>query len=508
MQLRPYQVDALTAVKAGFNPPNNHRRQLVVMPTASGKTVLFSKLAEYVAPKRTLILAHREELLDQAKEKLRASTGIEADIEAADRHADTDATVVIGSVASMMQDKRLERWDPDHFKLVVCDEAHHSISPSWQKVLNYFIKSYQLGVTATPDRGDKKALSAWYQNIPYECTLIDLIGQGYLCRIRAKTIPLQIDLGAVRVMAGDYSADDVGEALEPHLVEIAREVAGNYHDRKSLAFLPLIKTSKAFVEACKAHGLRAEHVDGTDTTETRQGVLARLASGETQLVSNAMLFTEGVDCPPVDCVIPLRPTKIRSLFAQQIGRGTRIHPGKEHLLILDFLWLTKAHNVIRAGDLVALDEQEAAQLNRRLRNGEDIVDEMEIVRNDHLLAVLHRNREKKGEEYDLVEFATAIGNIEVADFEPTMHWHSDPMSQPQASLIAKWGIDPRGVKNKGHASQIIDCMMKRRDNGLATYKQVRLLQRQGIVGCHLLSFDQASNMIEAYMDRWSRKAGR
>jgi superfamily II DNA or RNA helicase len=374
--------------------------------------------------------------------------------------------------------------------------------------LNYFIKAYQLGVTATPDRGDKRTLSAWFENIPFECTLIDLIEQGYLSRIRARTIPLQIDLSAVKVVAGDYSADDVGDALAPHLAQIAREITANYHGRKTLAFLPLIKTSKKFVEWCKSYGLRAEHVDGTDGTEHRQGVLARLASGETQLVSNAMLFTEGVDCPPVDCIIPLRPTKIRSLFAQQVGRGTRIHPGKDHLLILDFLWLTKAHNLIRAGDLVARDEEEAEQLNRRIRNGEDIMDEMEVVRGDHLLAVLNRNREKKGEEYDLIEFATSIGNIEVADFEPTMHWHSDPMSEAQKALIEKWGVDVRGVKNKGHASQVIDAMVKRRDNGLATYKQVRLLQRQGVTGAHLLGFNEASNLIDAYMSRWTRRNGR
>jgi superfamily II DNA or RNA helicase len=215
MDLRPYQEDALAAIKAGFNPPNNFRRQLAVMPTASGKTILFSKLAEYVARRnqRTLILAHREELLEQAKEKLRACTGIEASIEAADRRASLEAPVVIASIQSMTREERLARWPETHFKLVVADEAHHAISPSWQKVLTHF-GAYTLGVTATPDRGDKRLLADYFESIAYETTLIDLIKEGYLARIRVKTIPVRINMDGVKVVAGDYSADDIGAAIE------------------------------------------------------------------------------------------------------------------------------------------------------------------------------------------------------------------------------------------------------------------------------------------------------
>ena len=223
----------------------------------------------------------------------------------------TDATVVIASIQSMMRDERLERWPNDHFKLIVCDEAHHCISPSWQKVLQRF-QAFVLGVTATPDRGDKRLLNDYFQSR----RLRDDPDRADRSRL-PRPDPGQDDSrqdrhgGSRRSWPGITPRMMLAAAIAPHLGEIARIMAKDYHGRKSLAFLPLIATSQAFVEACREAGLRAEHVDGTDTTDTRQGALARLASGETQLISNAMLFTEGIDCPPVDCIVPLRPTKIR-----------------------------------------------------------------------------------------------------------------------------------------------------------------------------------------------------
>ena len=140
-----------------------------------------------------------------------------------------------------------------------------------------------------------------------------------------------------------------------------------------------------------------------------------------------------------------------------------------------------------------------------MRDG-DLVEQMEKVRRDHLTEILEANKARKGEEYDLIEFATAIGDIEIADFEPTMHWHEDPISQGQADLLEKWGLNPRAIQTKGHASQIIDALIRRKDNNLATYKQVRFLRKRGVEGCHLLSFQEAGRMVQAYMDRWAQRA--
>jgi hypothetical protein len=159
--------------------------------------------------------------------------------------------------------------------------------------------------------------------------------------------------------------------------------------------------------------------------------------------------------------------------------------------------------VIRAADLVARDEREA----RGMGDG-DLVEEIEEERNNHLAEIFEANAQRKSEEYDLIEFATTIGDIEIADFEPTMHWHEDPITSGQFNLLEKWGINPRCAKSKGHASLIIDTLIKRSKNNLATYKQVKFLRNQGVDGCHMLSFIEAGRMIQSYIDRWKNKGKR
>jgi superfamily II DNA or RNA helicase len=186
--LRPYQCEAVEAAIRGFN---EFRRQLIVCPTGSGKTLLFAKIAEHYQPGRSLVIAHREELLEQARDKILRATGIVGGIEAGERTASLDAPVVVASVQTLMREPRRRRFAPDHFALIVVDEAHHALGESYQRVLGYFEDAWVLGVTATSDRGDKRLLSDFFENVAHETTLVDLIRDGYLCRVRVKTIPPQ-----------------------------------------------------------------------------------------------------------------------------------------------------------------------------------------------------------------------------------------------------------------------------------------------------------------------------
>jgi len=186
--LRGYQVAASEAIQRGFT---EYQRQLLVLPTGGGKTVVLAHLAAINQPRRTLVLAHREELITQAVDKIRAITGLNADIEMADNHASSDAPVVVASIQTLMRSRRRERWARDHFGLVVVDEAHHSLADSYLGTLRHFDDhAFVLGVTATPDRSDKRNLGRYYQNIAYEVTLLDLIKQNWLAPIRVKTVPL------------------------------------------------------------------------------------------------------------------------------------------------------------------------------------------------------------------------------------------------------------------------------------------------------------------------------
>jgi superfamily II DNA/RNA helicase len=312
-------------------------------------------------------------------------------------------------------------------------------------------------------------------------------------------MPLRIDLREVKIIAGDYSADQIGHVLDPHLEAIA-DILASYRDRKTLAFLPLISCSERLAQLARDRGIAAEHIDGT--SGDRSEILKRFAGGETKLLTNAMLLTEGFDEPSVDCIVWLRPTKVRSLFAQIIGRGTRIHPGKDHLLLLDFLWLTKKHNVIRPEHLIAVDDEEAEQIGRELLNGADgdlmaaagFANEKRLER---LAQELAANRAKEQEDYDLLEFALSIGDDKLARFEPTMRWHHDAISSKQQEVLTRQGINCAAIKSKGHAAAILTRMSDRRQMGLATYKQVRLLRKWGITDPHLVTFNNASAIIGA-----------
>jgi superfamily II DNA or RNA helicase len=341
MQLRGYQETAVASILAGFQ---EFDRQLAVMPTGAGKTIVFSKLAEAMQPRRSLILAHREELIEQAVDKIAKSTGIFAQVEKAEQRASLMSPVVVASIQTLMGAQRRERWPRDHFAQIVVDEAHHALADSYQKVLRHFTGKV-LGVTATPDRGDKRNLGQYFENVAFEITMFDLIKQGYLSPVKVKALPVEIDLKNVKSVAGDYSADDLGTALTPYLRSIAKALRDHASFRKCLVFLPLIATSKTFTDICQQEGLSAAHIDGT--SEDRKEILARFADGEFDILNNAMLLTEGYDDPSIDCIVVLRPTRSRSLYAQMVGRGTRVHPAKDDLLVLDFLWLHEKHNLVR-----------------------------------------------------------------------------------------------------------------------------------------------------------------
>jgi superfamily II DNA or RNA helicase len=494
MGLRAYQMKAKQDIHKGFE---EFDRQLGVMPTGAGKTILFSRLAEDFQPQRTLILAHREELISQAVDKLRISTGIEAEVEMGDDRASLDAPVVVASVQTLMREPRRNRWPRDHFGLVVVDEAHHVLADSYLNTLRHFHDHAKvLGVSATPDRGDKKNLGRYFENIACEVSLLDLIQQGWLSPIKVKTVPLKVDLRGVRTTAGDYSADDLGHALEPYLEQIA-DVLVEHRCRKTLVFLPLIAVSKQFAAICLERGLLAEHVDG-QTTE-RRAVLERFRRDETRILTNAMLLTEGYDEPSIDCVVCLRPTKVRSLYSQIIGRGTRICPGKDHLLVLDFLWQTAEHSLIKPAHLIAEDEEDAKALTEKLGDEGDLEEAREEVNADRTRKLAERlrdNRRRKGSVIDPLELAVTLNEAALAEYIPTMVWQGQAPTAKQLDVLEKFGLDTDSILSKGHASMILDRLFTRRQLGLATPKQVRVLRRYGHARPETATFEEAKRFLD------------
>jgi len=493
MELRPYQQETVRAVVNGWSNPNGDHpsRQLVVSPTGSGKTIVFANLARVKqgAGQRTLILAHREELIGQAVDKIAKATGISADIEKAERWASLQSHVVVASVQSLTRSARLERWPANHFGLVVCDEAHHAISDSWQKVLKRFDShSDVVGVTATPDRGDKRTLADYFESLAHEVRLVDLIRAGYLSQITMRAVPLEIDIRGVRSVSGDLDASQLGDAIEPYLTQIARAVRRYAAGRRTLAFLPLIATSQKFVAACLAEGLRAEHIDGVD--DCRAAKLIDFEMCEYDVLSNAMLLTEGYDDPGIDCILVLRPTKSRALYAQMIGRGTRPHPLKDNLLILDCLWLHERHTVCKATSLVASNNEESDQMSaiateREAAGGGEIQDLLELQssathqREESLKKLLKKSASKQGKYLTADEWAANNSRLSIAEFDPTFAWESKPVTEAQARVLKRAKVDPATVRGRGHASQIIDVVIGTLNRKACTPAQQALLHRLG-----------------------------
>jgi superfamily II DNA or RNA helicase len=497
MDPRPYQRQTLDAIAAAFL---DWQKVLAVLPTGSGKTCIFSWLAAAMQPGRTLILAHREELIDQALEKLHAATGIRAEKEMAEHRASREAPVVVASVQTM--GRRLARWPAEHFRLVVADEAHHAISDSWRRVLGHFDAggAKVLGVTATPDRGDRRALGEYFEHLAIEIRLQDLIRAGFLVPIKIAAVPLKIALDTVTVTAGDLDAAKLGDALAPYLDALAAAIRDHAPWRRTLAFLPLIATSQAFVTSCRRAGLRAAHIDGG--SNDRAAIRAAFAAGDFDLVSNAMLWTEGFDDPSIDAVAILRPTKSRPLYAHMVGRGTRIAPGKKDLLLLDFLWLHEKHRLIRPAHLVApVDEVADAITAKAFAAGggeldlEAMAGDATAEREARLLAELKAKAKRKSRTIDAIEYCLRIGAGDVAEFEPLSKADAAPQTDRQAEFLTRQGIDPESVRGKGHASAIIGAITERLKLDLASPRQANLMRQLGHPAPYRASRTQAAEFL-------------
>ena len=509
MELRPYQQEARIAIHEEWRL--GRRKTLLVLPTGCGKTVVFSMIAKDEVDKggRVLILAHRGELLEQAADKLHKLTGLSASVEKAEQTSiNSPCRVTVGSVQTLMRPKRLAQFSSNYFSAIIVDEAHHVLSDSYQQVLSHFSSAKVLGVTATADRGDKRNLGTFFDSIAYEYSLPRAIKDGYLSPIKALTIPLQLDLTNVKISSGDFAAGDVGTALDPYLEQIADEMlSAKCMERKTVVFLPLVVTSKRFKEILTSRGFYALEVNGE--SKDRQETIATFDKAtKGAVLCNSMLLTEGWDCPSVDCVVVLRPTKVRSLYCQMVGRGTRLSPktGKKDLLILDFLWMTERHELCHPAHLIAQSDEIAAAMTKRIENASGVPLDIEAVkeqaeqdvvtqREEALAQQLKELRGRKKKLVNPLQFEMSIQAEDLANWTPTFAWEMAPASEKQLKTLENFGICPEEVECAGKASLLIDRLIKRRSLGYATPKQIRCLENKGFVHVGSWSFDAASHMI-------------
>lgn len=380
--MRDYQREAIAAVlqtrRAGI------RRMVVVLPTGAGKTVIFSELVR-LARRPVLVLAHRSELVEQAADKIRWALGddpraAKVAVEQADRRAPEDALVIVASIRSL-RDNRLSRLLQDRqFGLIVYDECHHATAEDNQRVLRQlgaFDPQWEgtlLGFTATPQRADGQGLDLVFERIAYSRTLPDLIRAGFLVPLRGFRVETAADLSDVQTTQSDLDEASLEEAIdiEDRNALVARSIQELARGRRTLAFCVTVRHARNLMRALNAVGVPAGMVWGDMKADDRAAVLAAFREGRLQAVTNVGVLTEGFDDPGVACVAMARPTRSEGLYAQCVGRGTRLFDGKTDCLVLDFVDLS-------ALELVSLPSLLGAPRNLDLE-GEDALEAADAVR--------------------------------------------------------------------------------------------------------------------------------
>jgi len=357
IQLRPYQQEALDAVNAFSDKGIN--RQLVVLPTGAGKTVIFSHLPQTKNDSLPmLVLAHRAELLYQAKEKIGWSNPeLDIQIEQADNVAG-HCDVVVASVPTLgrAESERILKYPKNYFKTIVIDEAHHAAAPTYRRILDYFNPSLLLGVTATPQRSDNTRLTDVFDEIVYYKTIQDLIEDGYLCSLVGYRIKTETDISGVATNEGDYVASQLEDVIDTP--ERNAHIVAAYHslvpESKAIVFCAGVKHANNLASSFSATQVPTEVILGDTSTQDREHILARFKSGKTRVLVNVGVLTEGFDEPSIQSIILARPTRSTLLYTQIVGRGTRLYEGKPHCTILDFVDTTKGKKPIGLPSLLGL----------------------------------------------------------------------------------------------------------------------------------------------------------
>jgi superfamily II DNA or RNA helicase len=433
-KLRPYQRQAINAAFREWK--RGRRSTLFVCPTGGGKSLTFSRTAERFRPQgRTLVLADREWLVTQARDNVEKHTQLRVGIEMAEHRVRRDALpdVVCASVQTLH--RRIGDFGPDAFGLIVVDEADLAMAPTYRKILDYFTSAKILGVTATPDRADGQGLGELFETVCHSVEIGDLIRDGHLAPIRQRVVKV-LDLSLAKVQGGDFTDASLERILteERHLHEVAKPTLELSKERQTLVFATSVKHAAALADVFNRYKPgSARHVHGGMDSEERRDVIDPFLRGEFQILVNCALLLRGVDLPPVACIAMARPTQSRALYAQALGRGTRLHPGKTDCLVLDFGDNASQHSLVTALDFLGgkhkpevverarelLDEQGDGDVLNTLDEAERQVEADPALRERVLAMVKYRTR---------VVAQTGPKGID---------WDSQPLGQISDAQLAK-----------------------------------------------------------------------
>lgn len=497
--LRPYQAEAVAAVEDEWT---RVRSTLLVMATGCGKTFTAAQIVRRARARgRVLWLAHRSELLDQARGDL-ASAGLATEMEQAEAKAQVHSLfatsdVVIGSVATLHA-KRLRRWPANAFSTIVIDEAHHSTSAGYLGILSHFSGAKVLGLTATPDRSDGVGMRNVFDTCAFKIGILDGIRGGFLTPIIGrKIICADLDLSKVRTTAGDLSAGDLEDAMqiEGVLHQIAAPLVAEAGTRQTIAFCPTVAIAEELARVLSGYvgADRVASISGKTERTQRAAILDGYKSGRIQYVTNCMVLTEGFDAPATSCIAMCRPTKSRSLYTQAVGRGLRLSPGKVDCLLLDFIAKNSDPDLVGPIDVLAgadLSPGDRELAERRLTTGgaaEELTGAIEAAKAEGARREARLERERRAAslsavmrwsraDMQLFPGHVALGEHAASAFKPAAKGERIADADQLARLAAYGMTAPKGV-SAASAKAVIDEAMRR---GIASMKQLRILQRAGL----------------------------
>ena len=550
---REYQNEAVRKVLAKW--ADGVTRQLISLPTGTGKTICFGLLAEALR-ERTLVLAHREELLYQAKQKIHlvypdADIGI---LKASERSG-LKSEICVASIQTAI--RHINELAERGYKLLICDEAHHAPSKTYKRVfeelgfMNGAREKLLLGVTATAYRGDSTGLDEVFEEIVFQRSIDTMMRAGYLCDIRGLSVNTGNDISCVHLQTGDFAVNELAQ-----LIDIPKRnalIADTYLEfgegRRGVVFCVKVDHALHLAEAFRERGVACEAVYGDMLSDERQDILSRYAKHELQILTNVGVLTEGWDVPDTDIIMMARPTKSKGLYVQCVGRGLRLHPDKKDCLLIDFVDIAKRHDLCGVGTLVGkkklnlyggslleeLDREESGEREEKIRFNEYREPTYEKI------DVLGRSRyvwQKRGEHYVLSlvgaalycmsveggytpivmqlgtkrmlsdsvlplgyamgvceDYARSIGadNYAVKDAE----WRTDIATEKQIYLLRKNGVPFRPSITKGEAAELLSRVF----NVGATEKQIWFIKNYGLHdNPELLTKREAMQIIRQYKE--------
>ena len=550
MKLRPYQRQAVNSVLESFRENGS---ALVVLPTGTGKTILFADVIRRMFPRRVIVLAHREELIFQAKEKIEHVTGLPAEIEMADSKIDMgycmfdSPRIVVSSIQTQNAGGdglgRMSKFVPDNYGLLVIDEAHHAVAKSYRRVIDYYRQNPNLkvlGVTATPDRADEEALGQVFHAVAFDYEILDAIHDGWLVPIDQQIVDVDgLDFSTVRTTCGDLNGADLAALMEyeENLQGIAIPTVELIGDRRALVFSASVAHAERLSEIFNRYREGCSTwICGKTKKDDRRRILRDYAEGKYQILCNCGVLTEGFDDPGVEVVVMGRPTKSRALYAQMVGRGTRPFPGvvdsydtdlerraaiaasrKPSCLVVDFVGNAGRHKLMTTANILGGNVSDAA-IDRAVEQArtdggpvrmDDVLDhaESEIAAEQEreTLREMARRARLKGQANWT---ARAVNPFDVFNIVPAHERGWDKgrqLSEKQHNMLLKQGINPDNL-TYAQARQIIGEMFRRWDGGVCTFKQANTMKKYGYPTD--VSKQEASKIIDALAANNWRDIGR